>query len=83
MFAKTVLALTAAIAFTAAAAVPAMSATAKARTVTHTSSFAQVMPMRHSTNPGNDVYVNGRYVGSDPDRFIRQQLRNDPPWIRN
>jgi hypothetical protein len=29
----------------------------------------------HSTNPANDVYdVRGRYIGSDPDPIIRDQL---------
>jgi hypothetical protein len=32
----------------------------------------------HSSNWRNDVYVNGRYVGSDPDSSIRNQLLNDP-----
>jgi len=35
---------------------------------------------RHSANPSHDVYVNGRYSGSDPDPFIRSQLAHDPPW---
>jgi len=35
-------------------------------------------PFRHSSNPAYDVYnVNGRYIGSDPDPFIRSQLRRD------
>jgi hypothetical protein len=34
---------------------------------------------RHSTNRANDVYDNGQYLGSDPDIFIRDQLRLDPP----
>jgi hypothetical protein len=30
---------------------------------------------RHSANPANDVYdIRGRYVGSDPDPFIRDYL---------
>jgi hypothetical protein len=33
---------------------------------------------RHSTNTANDVYdSSGRYVGSDPDSRIRQDLIND------
>jgi hypothetical protein len=32
----------------------------------------------HSTSPAYDVYhANGEYVGSDPDPFIRNDLRND------
>jgi hypothetical protein len=34
----------------------------------------------HSPNPAFDVYDNqGRYVGSDPDMFIRNELGRDPP----
>jgi hypothetical protein len=34
---------------------------------------------RHSSNPAFDVYdaASGYYVGSDPDPFIRGQLRRD------
>jgi opacity protein-like surface antigen len=29
----------------------------------------------HSTNPSNDVYdIRGRYIGSDPDPFIRDYM---------
>jgi len=34
-------------------------------------------PRQHSSNPANDVFVNGKYVGSDPDAFIRGQLARD------
>ena len=42
----------------------------------------RAQPQRHSPNPAWDVYVGGKYVGSDPDPLIRQQLRreNDDPW---
>ena len=30
---------------------------------------------QHSSNPSYDVYVDGQYVGSDPDPNIRAQLR--------
>jgi hypothetical protein len=30
---------------------------------------------QHSSNPAFDVYVNGEYIGSDPDPNIRAQLR--------
>jgi len=34
---------------------------------------------RHSSNPAYDVYdTSGRYIGSDPDPFIRGQLARDP-----
>jgi hypothetical protein len=32
---------------------------------------------RHSDNPANDVYLNQRYIGSDPDPYIRWELRRD------
>ena len=32
---------------------------------------------RHSTNPANDVYLGGRYLGSDPDPTVRLDLRRD------
>ena len=31
----------------------------------------------HSTNPAHDVYVNGVYVGSDPDPRIRWTLKKE------
>lgn len=34
---------------------------------------------QHSSNPAYDVYVDGRYVGSDPDPNIRAQLRRRYP----
>ena len=35
---------------------------------------------QHSVNPGYDAYVNGRYVGSDPDALIRSQMQRDDAW---
>lgn len=32
---------------------------------------------RHSPNPAYDVYVNGRYVGSDPDPRVRMMMQFD------
>ena len=32
---------------------------------------------KHSRNASWDVFVNGQYVGSDPDALIRDQLRRD------
>ena len=40
--------------------------------VTASSAFAA--PKTYSTNPAHDVFVNGKYVGSDPDPFIRSML---------
>lgn len=40
--------------------------------------LAQTTPQQrgqHSVNPSYDVYVNGQYVGSDPDPNIRLQLQ--------
>src|SRR5262245_2032197 len=35
--------------------------------------------VRPSTNARNDVYdIQGRYIGSDPDPLVRDQLRRDP-----
>ena len=34
---------------------------------------------RHSPNPAFDVYVGGKYVGSDPDPNIRLELRREIP----
>jgi hypothetical protein len=33
---------------------------------------------QHSVNPSYDVYLNGQYVGSDPDPNIRLQLQRRP-----
>jgi hypothetical protein len=43
-----------------------------------TASSAFAAPKRYGTNPANDVFVNGRYVGSDPDPNIRSTLARDP-----
>jgi len=37
-------------------------------------SSAFAAPKTYSTNPAHDVFVNGKYVGSDPDPFIRSML---------
>jgi hypothetical protein len=42
------------------------------------SQFSRTDGQRHSTNPAHDVYdAAGRYVGSDPDPRVRQNLVND------
>ena len=43
-----------------------------------TASSALAAPKRYGTNPANDVYVNGKYVGSDPDPTVRSMLARDP-----
>jgi len=40
---------------------------------------ASLAATKRSMNSAHDVYVNGVYVGSDPDSFIRNQLARDPP----
>jgi hypothetical protein len=42
-----------------------------------TASSAFAGPKQHSTNPAHDVFVNGKYVGSDPDPTIRSTLARD------
>jgi hypothetical protein len=43
-----------------------------------TASTLLAAPKKYSTNPSNDVFVNGKYVGSDPDPTIRSTLARDP-----
>ncbi len=62
-----------------ALASPALAATKRHANTRH---HAQVcthpqQPSHHSSNPGYDVYVNGKYVGSDPDGGIRYQLQRE------
>ena len=45
--------------------------------------FLRAEAGRRSLNPNHDVYVNGRYVGSDPDPFIRSQLARDNCFNQN
>jgi hypothetical protein len=42
-----------------------------------TASSALAGPKQYSTNPAHDVFVNGKYVGSDPDPTIRSTLARD------
>jgi hypothetical protein len=42
-----------------------------------TASGALAQTKKYSTNPANDVFVNGKYVGSDPDPTIRSTLARD------
>jgi hypothetical protein len=49
-----------------------------ARAYRGSSSYAQEYSgSPHSTNPEYDVYVNGEYVGSDPDPRIRASLAQE------
>jgi hypothetical protein len=43
-----------------------------------TASSAFAAPKQYSNNPAHDVFVNGKYVGSDPDPTIRSTLARDP-----
>ena len=43
-----------------------------------TASSAFAAPKQYSSNPAYDVFVNGKYVGSDPDPTIRSTLARDP-----
>jgi hypothetical protein len=38
---------------------------------------AEMRPHKHSTNAAHDVHVSGRYVGSDPDPFIRGMIQQE------
>jgi len=42
-----------------------------------TASGALAASKTYSTNPAHDVFVNGKYVGSDPDPSIRSMLARD------
>ena len=48
-----------------------------ATVMTAASAQTRTQPQRHSPNPAWDVYVGGKYVGSDPDPMIRHQLRRE------
>jgi hypothetical protein len=43
-----------------------------------TASSAFAASKSYSPNPAHDVFVNGKYVGSDPDPTIRSTLARDP-----
>jgi hypothetical protein len=42
-----------------------------------TASSVLAAPKNYSTSPSHDVFVNGKYVGSDPDPTIRSMLARD------
>jgi hypothetical protein len=51
---------------------------AKSKKSKATSSYAQqYQGSRRSSNPAYDVYVNGEYVGSDPDPRVRATLAQE------
>jgi hypothetical protein len=90
MFSKATIGVTAALALGVAATAPATSAHSKTRVTVRAAPSYLPPPAygirldgrAHSPYPAHDVYVNGKYSGSDPDPFIRGQLANDPPWNR-
>jgi hypothetical protein len=97
MFTKTMIGLTAALVFGAASMAPAISASSKARAARQGQPQAPVQNQGqyvrpgegtrsdgspHSPNAAHDVYVDGKYAGSDPDPRIRTMLAHDPPWNR-
>ena len=49
-------------------------AQAHPRTLPQSSYGRADVASRHSSNRAYDVYLGGRYVGSDPDRSIRNEL---------
>jgi hypothetical protein len=91
MLAKTMIAVCATVAVTAASTVPAMSKSSKHRPHRPAAAAVYAIPpapaygvrtdgRAHSSNPAHDVYVDGLYAGSDPDPRIRASLAFDPPW---
>jgi hypothetical protein len=86
---KAILGLSTAIALAAVSVAPAVAQT-KYRTAKQTRSAIPPPAIgwrgdgrAHSNNPRFDVYVDGRYAGSDPDPIIRSRLASDPPWNDN
>jgi hypothetical protein len=89
MFSKAMVVLSAAMILGAASTLPAFSKNVRVRVASPVRSYipAPAYGLRldgraHSPNPAHDVYVSGKYSGSDPDPFIRSQLAHDPPWNR-
>jgi len=87
---KSILGLSTAIALAAASIAPAVAKESRARTAKQARSYlpppaygVRTDGRAHSTNPRHDVYVDGRYAGSDPDPAIRSKLAADPPWNSN
>jgi hypothetical protein len=70
----------------AAATTPAIGASSKQRGARPAPSYNIPPPAygvradgrAHSSNPAHDVYVNGKYAGSDPDPKIRGSIARDP-----
>jgi len=84
MFTKFMTGFVAAIILGAAAAAPAIGESSKVRAARPAVSHAPIPSYgirsdgrAHSTNPAYDVYVDGKYAGSDPDSRIRAELARD------
>jgi hypothetical protein len=78
---KAMIGLAAAIVLVTAATVPAIGASSKVRAVRPAPSHipapaygVRADGLAHAANPAHDVYVNGRYAGSDPDPLIRAEI---------
>jgi len=83
MFNKTQMVLSVAIVLGTASAALADTASRYGRFGFESAATARAMVhssgTRHSSNPAFDVFdSSGRYIGSDPDPFIRSQLARDP-----
>ena len=88
MYTKGMIGLAVAIVLGAVATAPAMAKSSKIRVMARPAPSFLPPPAygfrkdgrAHSSNPAYDVYVSGRYSGSDPDSRIRADLARDPPW---
>jgi hypothetical protein len=83
MFNKTQIALSVVMVLGAATAAVAYAPSKYHRSTFDSAATARAMApsnqARRSSNRGFDVYdISGRYIGSDPDPFIRSQLLRDP-----
>ena len=83
MFTKTQMAVSLGIVLGTASAALASTHPQNARHIVDSAPGARAMALPnqrlHSSNSAFDVYdADGSYVGSDPDPFIRNQLRRDP-----
>jgi hypothetical protein len=83
MFAKTQIALSVVMVLGTATAALAYAPSNHDRFMFGSAAKARAMApskqARHSSNSAFDVYdTSGRYIGSDPDPFIRSQLLRDP-----
>jgi len=71
---KTIIAI---VALATVIAAPAFAQSGKSARTQAYAQQRQPQVQRYSTNPAHDVFVNGQYVGSDPDPMIRAQLQRE------